>query len=214
MHLKEDILRITIVEDDDHYANELRQYLAGKADVIWVTIADSVEAFFERPLVYIPDIILLDVGLPGTDGVSAIPRIRAEFPHADIIMLTVFADHHTVFNSLCSGAVGYVLKESALSEIWSAILLVAHGGSYMSPSIARKVMGYFVPIKESCTEALTSRERDVVHGLADGLSYKLIADRLSIKVTTVQSYIKSIYRKMNANSKTEVVRKLKINIFN
>ncbi len=213
MNAKEDILRIAIIEDDSIYGGELNLYLSRQPEVISSALYDSVEKFWKPPISWIPDIILLDVGLPGIDGISAIPLIKAEFPQADIIMLTIFADHQTIFNALCSGAVGYMLKDSMLGELREAIRLVAHGGSYMSPSVARKVIGYFVPIKDTCTDALTSRERDVVNGLVDGLSYKLIADRLNIKVTTVQGYIKNIYRKMNANSKTEVVRKLKNSIF-
>ena len=213
MNTRPAAIRIAIIEDDKEYSNELRMFLEHQPEVISVSIAGSMEEFLMPPVDYIPDVILLDVGLPGIDGITGIPLIRAEYPQADIIMLTLFADHQTVFNSLCSGAVGYVLKESILTELKEAVLTVAGGGSYMSPSIARKVMGYFTPLKDSGTDALTSRERDVVACIADGLSYKLIADRLSIKVATVQSYIKSIYRKLDVNSKTEVLRKVKSNIF-
>jgi DNA-binding NarL/FixJ family response regulator len=213
MNAREEILRIAIIEDDSIYGSELNLYFSHQPEVISTALYESVENFLKPPVLWVPDIILLDVGLPGIDGISAIPLIRAEYPQADIIMLTIFSDHQTIFNALCSGAVGYVLKESMLTELRGAIRVVAMGGSYMSPSIARKVISYFVPIKDSCTDGLTGRERDVVNGLVDGLSYKLIADRLNIKVTTVQGYIKNIYRKMNANSKTEVVRKLKNSIF-
>lgn len=211
---KKDNIRVAIVEDNLDYSNELAMYLSQQSEVLSVTQHESLEDFIRPPHLYIPDIILLDVGLPGIDGVTGIPLIHDEFPQADIVMLTLFSDHQTVFNSLCSGAVGYILKESQLSELKDAVLLVAAGGSYMSPSIGRQVIGYFTPFKETYTEALTGREKEVVDCIADGLSYKLIADRLSIKVTTVQSYIKSIYRKLNVNSKSEVVKKVKTNHFN
>jgi DNA-binding NarL/FixJ family response regulator len=213
MHINPTAIRIAIVEDDVEYSNELNLFLSHQPEIFSVTVDGSLEAFLKPPIAYIPDIILLDVGLPGIDGITGIPLIRQQYPQADIIMLTLFADHLTVFNSLCSGAVGYVLKESVLADLRDAVLTVARGGSYMSPSIARQVVGYFAPLKSNDTDALTSREQDVVNGIADGLSYKLIADRLSIKVATVQSYIKSIYRKLNVNSKTEVVRKMKNNLF-
>lgn len=213
MNTRATAIRIAIVEDDIEYRDELNLFLKHQPEILSVSINGSVEEFLKPPHQYIPDIILLDVGLPGIDGVTGIPLIRQEYPQADIIMLTLFADHLTVFNSLCSGAVGYVLKESILSDLRDAVFTVAGGGSYMSPSIARQVMGYFAPLKSHDTDVLTSREQDVVNGIADGLSYKLIADRLDIKVATVQSYIKSIYRKLNVNSKTEVVRKMKNNLF-
>ncbi len=209
----EEAIRVAIVEDDELYSSELKLFLSQQPEILSVTVSGSVEEFLTPPIDYIPDIILLDVGLPGMDGVTGIPKIKEEYPHADIIMLTLFSDHQTVFNALCSGAFGYVLKESRLPELKEAILLVARGGSYMTPSIARKVMGYFTPLRDPVTETLTVREKDVVEAIADGLSYKLIADRLSIKVATVQSYIKSIYRKLDVNSKTEAVRKLKNNLF-
>ncbi len=206
-------MRIAIIEDNENYSSELKAFFDNQPKISSITTAISIENFLqdqEKHPNEMPEILLLDIGLPGIDGISGIAPIKAAYPQIDIIMLTLFTDHDSVFRSLCSGATGYVLKESSPEEIMEAILLVNNGGSYMTPSIARKVVNYFAP-SNSCTEVLTAREKDVVAGIADGLSYKLIADRLSIKVATVQSYIKSIYRKLDVNSKTEVMRKLRNN---
>jgi DNA-binding NarL/FixJ family response regulator len=122
-------------------------------------------------------------------------------------MLTAYEDSERIFKALCAGAVSYLTKRADLPTIREAILTVNKGGSYMSPGIARKVVNHFTPKKVVKTDTLTPRQEQVVEGLVDGLSYKMIADKYLISVETVRDHIKKIYKKLQVNSKAEVIRK-------
>lgn len=154
-----------------------------------------------------PDIILLDIGLPKMDGISAIPLIKKELADVDIIMLTAFDEEEKIFSALSSGACSYLAKNTSLKIIMDSIFTVYRGGSYMSPSIARKIANHFSPSREKHNNLshLTPRQLDVVKGLAEGLSYKLIADKNNISIDTVRSHIKKVYKQLQVNSKMEVV---------
>jgi DNA-binding NarL/FixJ family response regulator len=156
-----------------------------------------------------PDVILMDIGLPGMSGISGMRLIKDGHPDADIIMLTVYNDWQKIFDSLCAGASGYLLKNTPLAEIKKAIESVHCGGAAMSPEIARKVMEYFSPKHEpSKPESfLTPKEKEIVIGLVDGLSYKMIANRMSLSIDTIRFHIKNIYRKLQVNSKAEIISK-------
>jgi DNA-binding NarL/FixJ family response regulator len=150
--------------------------------------------------------MLSDIGLPGMNGIEGIKRIKDGHPEVDIIMLSVFNNSERIFKSICAGATGYALKDTPLPELKKAILDVRAGGSYMTPSIARKVMDYFLP-KKSAADILTPKEKQIVVAMTEGLSYKLIADRLSLSIDGVRFHIKNIYRKLQVNSKAEVIGK-------
>lgn len=157
--------------------------------------------------------VLLDINLPGMDGISGIPRLRATNPDIDIIMLTNSDDSDNIFRALVAGAVGYISKKKVNPTILrDAVHTVHRGGSYMSPSIARQVVAHYNqqnnPRRNTNPEAqLTPRQYDIVQGLVDNLSYREIAERLDIGLETVRDHIKTIYRKLQVNSKTEVIRK-------
>ncbi len=201
-------LHIAIIEDVEDIRDNLKEYLNGQDNIASVLAVGSMEEFFEKVRhIPPPDVVLNDIGLPGINGIKGIKMIRGHFPDTDIIMLTVFSDHDKIFQSICAGATGYALKGTPLPELYKAIIEITKGGSYMSPSIARKVMNYFVPQHKYKTEILTSKEKEIVATLTEGLSYKLIADKLSISMDTVRFHIKNIYRKLNVNSKAEVIGK-------
>ncbi|WP_118975587.1 response regulator [Taibaiella koreensis] len=201
-------LNIAIIEDVEDIRLNLKEYLEGMEDVEAVLAVDSMEAFFAQGNIkQPPDVVLNDIGLPGMNGIEGIKMIRTLFPDTDIIMLTVFSDSDKIFQSICAGATGYALKGTPMPEIYKAILEIKAGGSYMSPSIARKVMNYFIPEKKYKTEGLTPKEKQIVEALTEGLSYKLIADKLSMSMDTVRFHIKNIYRKLHVNSKAEVISK-------
>ncbi len=141
------------------------------------------------------------------NGIEGIKNIRTLFPDTDIIMLTVFSDSDKIFQSICAGATGYALKGTPMPEIHKAIMEIKAGGSYMSPSIARKVMDFFVPEKKFRSEGLTPKEKQIVEALTEGLSYKLIAAKLNLSMDTVRFHIKNTYRKLQVNSKAEVISK-------
>ncbi len=156
-----------------------------------------------------PDVVLMDIDLPGRDGIQAVTSLHREFPNVEVLMLTVFDDDDRVFRALCAGASGYLLKQTPPEQIIGAIQDVYAGGAPMSPSIARKVIATF-PSRATQTadlDQLTSREAQVLHYLAQGLSYKLVAAELGISIETVRTHIKRIYEKLHVHSVTEAVAK-------
>jgi DNA-binding NarL/FixJ family response regulator len=148
--------------------------------------------------------VVLDINLPGMSGIEGIRHIREMLRKAEIMMMSVMDDSQSVFNSLCAGAAGYVDKETPLEKIKEYIVSLSQGGSPITPAIARKVVEFFKPDKKF-KEDLTPREKDIIQGIVDGLSYKLIADRLGISHDTVRKHILSTYRKLQINSKGELL---------
>lgn len=156
-----------------------------------------------------PDVVLMDIDLPGRDGIQAVTSLHREFPTVEVLMLTVFDDDDRVFRALCAGASGYLLKQTPPNQLIEAIQSVYAGGAPMSPSIARKVIQTF-PSRSTQTadlDQLTSRESQVLHYLAQGMSYKLVAAELSVGIETVRTHIKRIYEKLHVHSVVEAVAK-------
>jgi DNA-binding NarL/FixJ family response regulator len=203
---------VAIVEDDNLIREGIQKYLMHQTDFLCEIAQDSVEGFLERiKTVPFPDVILMDIGLPGMSGISGMRLIKDKHPDVDIIMLTVYNDWQKIFDSLCAGASGYLLKNTPLTEIKKAIESVRTGGAAMSPEIARKVMEYFTPVQSKqpaqVESPLTPKEKEIVIGLVDGLSYKMIADRMDVSIDTIRFHIKNIYKKLQVNSKGEVIGK-------
>ena len=201
-------ITLAIVEDINDIREGLRNYFEKQTNIAKVDVFGNMEDILA--LVnngYKPDVILSDIGLPGINGIDGIKLISVASPETDVIMLTVFMDSEKIFNALCAGATGYLLKGTPMPEILKAINEIHNGGSYMSPSIARKVVEHFKTPTKRVNSDLTERERDVINCLLDGLSYKLIADRLNISIDTVRFRIKSIYKKLHVNSKGEILSK-------
>lgn len=204
-------IRLAIIEDNTLTRESLEGYFGTHPALQISVVADSMEEFFEkiaqsgRPAEI--DLLLLDIGLPGMSGVEGIPGLRQKFPGMDIVMLTNFEENELIFKSLCAGACSYISKRTPLNTIQEALFTIHRGGSYMSPAIARKVVEYFMPKVRGENGSLTPRQHEIVEGLVDGLSYKLIAERLSISIDTVRDHIKHIYKALEVNSRTEVIRK-------
>lgn len=161
-----------------------------------------------------PDVVLMDIDLPGLSGIDAVPLVKAVSPGGQVLMLTVFDDEDKIFRAIRNGASGYLLKHTPPSEIIAAIFDLHRGGSPMTASVARKVLQHVqqptVPPTGAITPAeyhLSARELDIVKGLVAGYSYKLIADNLHISIDTVRSHIRSVYDKLQVNSKTEAILK-------
>lgn len=201
---------VGIVEDNKKIRDLIQRYLDMQDELVCPVAVDTVEEMMD----YLeehkkPDVILMDIQLPGMSGIEGIGLIKEKYPEIEIIMLTVYHDSHKIFNSLCAGASGYLLKHTSLPEIKNSILNLLEGGAPMSPQIARKVINHFQdqqPKKNSDSD-LTPREHDIVNGLVDGLSYKMIADRYDISIDTVRAHIRNIYKKLHVNSKAEVIAK-------
>ncbi len=202
-------INISIIEDDYVIRNGIEVYFQTQELFNEIYSFESVESFFEtvEKEKLIVDVVLTDIGLPGMSGIEGIKLIKEKLKITDIIMLTVFKDENRIFKSICAGATGYLLKGTPFPEITEAIKIIRLGGSYMSPAIARKVIEYFNPPKQKNESELSSRERQIIQALVDGLSYKMIGDRLSISIDTVRFHIKNIYLKLQVNSKTEVISK-------
>lgn len=201
---------VGIVEDNKKIRDLIQRYLDMQDEMSCPVAVDSVEEMLEYLKEHpAPDVILMDIQLPGMSGIKGISLIKQKYEDIDIIMLTVYHDSHKIFNALRAGASGYLLKHTSLPEIKESILKLIEGGAPMSPQIARKVINHFqenAPKKDSESD-LTPREHDIVNGLVDGLSYKMIADRYDISIDTVRAHIRNIYRKLHVNSKAEVIAK-------
>src|SRR5690554_819018 len=201
---------VGIVEDNKKIRDLIQRYLDMQKEMQCPVAVDSVEElldFLEKHEK--PDAILMDIQLPGMSGIKGMEIIKSKYPEIEIIMLTVYHDSHKIFDSLKAGASGYLLKHTSLPEIKEAIEDLMKGGAPMSPQIARKVISHFneeAP-KKNEDSILISREQDIVNGLVDGLSYKMIADRFDISIDTVRAHIRNIYKKLHVNSKAEVITK-------
>lgn len=199
--------KIAIIEDDLELKNLLEEYLNNLNNFECSIAVDSVEGFFEElNNGNSPEIIISDIGLPGLSGDEGLIKIKEALPEVEVVMLTVHQDDEKIFKCLKNGASGYILKNAPLSEIKDYIDILSSGGAPMSPQIARKVVDFFQP-KKSLENPLTDREYDIVNGLVDGLSYKLIASKLNISLDTVRQHIRNVYRKLSVNSKAEVIAK-------
>jgi DNA-binding NarL/FixJ family response regulator len=203
------MIYVGIVEDDIEIREAICSYLNDQENMRCELAEESVEKFMR--ILYpdkLPNVILMDIGLPGMSGISGIKLIKEKYPEIDILMLTIHNDPHKIFQSLCAGATGYLLKATPLTEIKKFIEELSMGGAPMSPQIARRVIEYFQKGKEEKKESpLTDKEREIVLDLVDGLSYKMIADRQNITIETVRTHIKHIYTKLHVHCKADVIRK-------
>ncbi len=201
-------IQVGIVEDEPLVMDTLKAFLTKQPEIEVSLTASSIEVFLKGLQTDVPiDMVLLDIGLPGMSGLEGIRYIKEERPDIDILILTASDDSEKVFKALCAGAVSYISKRSELTTIKEAVLTVHAGGAYMSPSTARRVVEYFAPRKMAQDDPLTPRQLQIAQGLVDGLSYKMIADRLNISVETVRDHIKKVYKKLEINSKAELLKK-------
>jgi DNA-binding NarL/FixJ family response regulator len=198
------MISILLIEDDFNIQEALREYLGNQQDFELAGVFSSAERFQTSTWTKVPDVVLLDINLPGISGIELIPELKTRFPNSAILMLSVNYDNDSVFKSLQAGADGYLSKETPLTKIKDAIIDIHSGGSPITPAIARKVFDFF-NAKQNITEDLSEREKQVVDGIVAGLSYKLVADNMNISIDTVRKHIKSIYRKLHINSKGELI---------
>lgn len=156
----------------------------------------------------IPDVVLMDINMPGLNGIEAVMQVKEHYPQVQVCMQTVFEEDDKVFASLCAGASGYILKNTTPDKVLKAITEVADGGAFFSPSIAKKILLNF---QQHTNQAefikLSDREKDILRSLVDGMSYKMIAAAHNISYGTVHTHIKHIYEKLHVNSKSEAVAK-------
>jgi len=196
--------RVSIVEDDADYRGMLETHLNQSLDIRCVsTYGDPREALRQLPLEK-PDVVLMDLQLPGMNGIECIAALRVVSPGLQAIMLTVFEQDEQVFQALAAGACGYLVKRTSLARILEAIREVQQGGSPMSAHIARMVVASF---RQSAPTALSPQETEVLGRLSRGETYAAIAGDMGITIHTVRNYIRRIYSKLHVHSRTEAVAK-------
>jgi len=197
------VKNIIIIEDDIHLARLMQESLNEIENMSCKQIFTNPLDFLNNPVE--ANIYLLDIVMPEMNGIEAIERILKLYPNASIVMNTIKDDSETIFKALQLGASGYIDKQSFEMNFKEVFESIENGGAYMTPKIARQVISFFNQPK-NISEQLTEREKDVVNGILDGLSYKLIADRYSIAIDTVRMNVKRIYRKLEINSKSELFK--------
>ncbi len=199
-------ISVAIVEDDETIRHALTRILDGSPGYrcfrAFGDAEEAIEALPENP----PDVILMDIGLPGISGIEATQILRDRIPETDVVMLTVQEDDDAVFSSLCAGATGYLIKSMSPAQLLQSIDEVYRGGSPMSASIARRVIRSFQSGPDPASP-LSRREREILEHLCNGESYRIIAGKLFISGHTVRAHIKNIYEKLQVNSRAEAVRK-------
>ena len=200
-------VRLALVEDRADVRRLLVERLGFFDDVTLVLAARSAEAFFDRldTLGDLPEVVLMDIELPGMDGIAATKRLKELHARVEVLMLTVFEDEKRIFAAVKAGASGYLLKDASAGRVVGAVLEVARGGAPVSPLVAKKLLGY-VRGERADDLAITERERDVLDLIVEGLIEEAIADRLCISPHTVRWHIKNLYEKLQVHSRAEVVR--------
>ena len=204
------ILRVAIFEDNRNLREGLYQLINGSPGFECVGAFANCTDIVNDIRKTNPDVILMDIEMPGISGIDAVQIAKEKFPDIKILMETIFDDNDKVFHSICNGAEGYILKNTPPSQMLQAIREVYDGGSPMTPSIARKVlkMVRHKPASETVHDFdLSDREKEVLKYLVEGMSYKLIAESCFISPETVNGHIKNIYKKLQVHSKSEAVAK-------
>src|ERR1041385_6809529 len=202
-------ISVSIVEDNEQLRGTLARVLNRAEGFRCVSHYGSAEAALEGLVKDRPEVVLMDINLPGMNGVECVRQLKQAMPQVMVIMLTVYEDTENIFNALAAGASGYLLKRTKSAELLDAIKEVNRGGAPMTTHIARKVTQSFLKAGPSPqpTENLSEREQQVLDCLSQGLIYKEIAEKLGISYETVHTYIRRIYEKLQVRTRTEAVAK-------
>lgn len=203
------MIAISIVDDDQRLRESIAKFIDGTQGFRCVSAYGSAAAALHHLSTDKPDVVLMDINMPGMNGIECVERLKARMPDLQIVMLTVYEDTEKIFKALSAGATGYLLKRLPPAKLLEAIREVHAGGSAMSSSIARKVVASFqkAPPATDSSIHLSPREQTVLDCLAKGLTYKQIADQLGISIDTIRTYLRRIYEKLHVQSRTEAVAK-------
>jgi DNA-binding NarL/FixJ family response regulator len=192
---------VVVIEDDRVISELLKNKINESDDFLVVNTYENPMLFLNDKIKF--DIIFLDIVMPEMNGLDAIDPILTKYPDALIVMNTIKDDQETIFTALKRGALGFIDKQSFDVNFEEVLQIVANGGAYMTPSIARKVVTNFQE-PSSSLEKLSPREKEIANGILKGLSYKLVAIEFGISIDTVRIHIKNIYRKLKINSKSQL----------
>ncbi len=202
-------ITISIVEDNEQLRGTLARVISRTEGFVCLGQHATAEAALENLPKELPQVVLMDINLPGMNGVECVRRLKQILPETQVMMLTAYEDTENIFASLAAGASGYMLKRTPRAELLDAIREVRNGGSPMTTHIARKVVQSFLkPVAApGPTHELSEREREVLDLLSHGLMYKEISEKLGISFETVRTYIRRIYEKLQVRTRTEAVAK-------
>ncbi|MGA4643021.1 response regulator [Limisphaera sp. 4302-co] len=203
-------IKVAIVEDNEKLRDTLGRVLDRTEGFACAGRFATAEEALEQVPALKPDVVLMDINLPGINGVECVRRLKEQCPDTQFIMLTVYEDTDNIFNALAAGATGYLLKRSSKAELLQAIRDVMKGGSPMTTHIARKVVQSFqkpLPPQPRQDFELSPREHEVLDLLAQGFLYKEIAEKLGVTYETVHTHIRRIYEKLQVRTRTEAVAK-------
>ena len=204
------MIRVSIYEDNASLLESLSYLIRGTGSFELCTASGLAVNIIDDCNRQCLDVILMDIDMPELSGIEATRMVKTVFPEVNVMMLTVFEDKDKIFDALCAGATGYMLKKTPSAKIIEAVEELYHGGSPMSSGVARKVLEYFAKPTNNDkqdTYLLSQRERDILQHLLMGNSYKMVADACCISLGTVYSHINHIYKKLQVNSKSEAVSK-------
>lgn len=204
-------IRLAIVEDDRTIRGLLAEVFSQVQGMVLVKHYGSAEEALADARVVEADVVIMDINLPGKDGITCVRELRARGAAGQFLMYTVNEDDARVFDALKAGANGYVLKSSSPAQLVEAVRELHGGGAPMSATVARKVVEHFKPARERSTLAdsgLTAREQEVITLLAEGYQYKEIADRLQVSTGTVRNHVHRIYEKLHVDNRTEALNRV------
>lgn len=206
-------IQVAIVEDNPELLNNLRLILSYYSELTLMGAYPDAEQFMQalQPN-SLPQVVIMDINLPGISGIKAVEGVKLLYPQVQFLMCTIYEDEENIYQSLCAGAAGYVMKNTTPEKFVEAIKDIYNGGSPMSPNIARKVVVSFQQRSKKSDEYenLTDREKQLLDLLAKGYRYKEIAAELFISLETVRTHIRNIYDKLQVNSRTEALNKVRI----
>lgn len=200
-------IKVALCEDNEAFRESLMQFISDSPGFKVVCNCSSPDDILDLIEEHEPNVILMDIDMPGMNGIKATELVKSHYPVINVLMLTVYEDDEKIFNAILAGATGYLLKKTPPAKILEAITEVQNGGASMSASIVKKVLSFFNHNPTSGEYALSARELTILKCLVNGDSYKMIADNCGISIGTVRSHITNIYKKLHINSKSEAVAK-------
>lgn len=203
------MVHVGIIEDEQKIREGLKAMIDGHENFVCVHAYSTAEAAIEEIPMLELDVVLVDIHLPGKNGIDCVKVLKPRCLNTQFIMITSFEDSESVFKSLQAGATGYLTKNSSTEKILDSILEVHQGGSPMSSHIARKIVGSFYAFEVNAElEKLSAREKEILELLSEGFRYKEIAAKLFVSTETVRTHIRNIYLKLQVNSRTEALNKV------